>query len=233
VSLYPSPLQVLCAQDVTRHDILAGCTLRLPRKAEIDDHLLVGVDIDKGCFNHPIVVLSTDQVGGKATRLIVSIIQRSLSYHSNSTFPSWKMGLEGDEREMEWCSRDLSESETSGGYQSDLYKIRSLRYVQRVGQHQIHQRCYLRSFHPVLNRLVEGRPLQLSILVKGKEHSENWTRAYLCVDCVWLERFDICICCFRRLIPTRWMLKYFPGASFVSTDGCLWFAFRGRQQSES
>lgn len=71
------------------HDILAGSILWLPRKLEIDDHLLVGVDIDKGCFNHPIVVLSTDQVGGKATILIVSItIQRSLSYYSNSQLTS-------------------------------------------------------------------------------------------------------------------------------------------------
>ena len=75
MSSCPSPLQVHCAQDETRQnrDILAGSILWLPRKVEIDDHLLVGVDIDKGCFNHPIVVLSTDQVGGKATILIVSI----------------------------------------------------------------------------------------------------------------------------------------------------------------
>ena len=75
------------AQDVSRqhHDILAGCILWLPRRVEIDEHLLVGADIDDGCFNHPVAVLSTDQAGRKATILIVSItIERSLSYLSNS-----------------------------------------------------------------------------------------------------------------------------------------------------
>ncbi|KAG8531632.1 uncharacterized protein KY384_003263 [Bacidia gigantensis] len=67
-------MQVCCAQDAARqdHDILAGCILWLPRRDEIDEHLLVGADIGNGCFNHPIVVLSADQVGGKATVLILT-----------------------------------------------------------------------------------------------------------------------------------------------------------------
>ena len=76
VSSRPSPSQVRHSQNTTyqHHGIPAGCTLWLPNKHKIDAHLLEGVDIDDGCFNHPIVVLSTDLVEGKATVLVVSIL---------------------------------------------------------------------------------------------------------------------------------------------------------------
>ena len=69
------------AQEVTRrhHDIRAGYILWLPRKDEIDAQLLGDAEIDDGCFNHPIVVLSTDQADGTATILIVSVYDPKVS----------------------------------------------------------------------------------------------------------------------------------------------------------
>lgn len=53
--------------------MLAGCILWLPKKDQIDQHLVIGLDIDDGCFNHPVVVLSVDPEERNATVLIVSI----------------------------------------------------------------------------------------------------------------------------------------------------------------
>lgn len=62
-------------------DSLAGCVLWLPKKDDIDQCLLEGTNIDEGCFHHPVVILSTNSVEGKATVLIVSIETQSLRSH--------------------------------------------------------------------------------------------------------------------------------------------------------
>lgn len=79
-SSHRSPLEVRRPQSEThhRHDNRAGCIFWLPKKDYIDERLLAGIDIDDGCFNHPVVVLSIDPNDGKATVLIVSILVQSL-----------------------------------------------------------------------------------------------------------------------------------------------------------
>ena len=73
VRLDPPPLEVRRLQGTTHlHDIEAGCILWLPKKDDIDQSLLTGFNIDNGCFNHPVVVLSTGSSGRKAMVLIVS-----------------------------------------------------------------------------------------------------------------------------------------------------------------
>lgn len=91
VSSGPSPVQVRRPQNRTyqQHDTLVGCILWLPTKDRIDHRLLVGVDIDDGCFNHPVVVLSTDLAEGKAIILIVSVLSCLLitQLTSEANFP--------------------------------------------------------------------------------------------------------------------------------------------------
>jgi hypothetical protein len=70
----PIPVHSLLDTTYESYDAMAGCILWLPKKDEIDEHLLVGVRMDDGCFNHPVVVLSADPVERKATILIVSIL---------------------------------------------------------------------------------------------------------------------------------------------------------------
>lgn len=53
------------------YDVPAGCILWLPAKDVVGRHS-VSADIGDGCFNHPVVVLSVNPVGKKATILIVS-----------------------------------------------------------------------------------------------------------------------------------------------------------------
>lgn len=76
VSLHPSPQQARRQQSTThqRKVIEAGCVLWLPRKDKIKERLLVDVEVNDGCFHHPIVVLSNELTRGKATVLIVSIL---------------------------------------------------------------------------------------------------------------------------------------------------------------
>lgn len=80
----PSPLEARYPQSTTHqhHGIQTGCILWLPKKDDIDERLLAGVDIEDGCFNHPIVVLSTNRAEGKATVLIVSIPAHKSSLRS-------------------------------------------------------------------------------------------------------------------------------------------------------
>ena len=75
-SSYPSPQQVCRRQSTTNqlNDVKAGCILWLPRKDKIKEYLLEGMEIDDGCFNHPVLVLSTEPAQGKASVLIVSIL---------------------------------------------------------------------------------------------------------------------------------------------------------------
>lgn len=63
------------------HELQPGCILWLPKKDEIDDDLLMDVHIGHGCFDHPVVVLSTNLVQGKATVFIVSTLIQSLRSH--------------------------------------------------------------------------------------------------------------------------------------------------------
>lgn len=55
-----------------------GCILWLRKKDEIDPSLLAGTEIGEGCFDHPVMIVSTDLVERKATGLIVSIETQSL-----------------------------------------------------------------------------------------------------------------------------------------------------------
>ena len=67
------PLEMRRSQRVTiQPQVLAGSILWLPEKDDIDPRLLTGVEIDDGCFHHPVVILSTNLEDGKATVLIVS-----------------------------------------------------------------------------------------------------------------------------------------------------------------
>lgn len=61
------------------YDIRPGCILWLPQKGDINERLLADVNIEAGCFNHPVMILSTDLVNGKATVFIVSVL-RILSF---------------------------------------------------------------------------------------------------------------------------------------------------------
>lgn len=72
----PSHLEVRHQQRTSphKHELQPGCILWLPKKAEINEHLLVDFDINNGCFNHPVVVLSTNLNQGKATVFIVSTL---------------------------------------------------------------------------------------------------------------------------------------------------------------
>jgi hypothetical protein len=67
-------------------DALEGRILWLPKKDEINEDLLVNVGIEDGCFHHPVMVLSVDQVERKATILIVSFL--SEDFKSQLTFRS-------------------------------------------------------------------------------------------------------------------------------------------------
>ena len=57
-----------------------GCIFWLPKKDEIDENLLWDVDIEEGCFDHPVVVLSTDEQ--KAAVLIVRFMPKDFKYAS-------------------------------------------------------------------------------------------------------------------------------------------------------
>lgn len=78
-----SPLEVRRRRRTNRlsGDDLAGCIRWLPKKDDIDQCLLAGTNIDEGCFHHPVVILSTDDVERKATVLIVSIETHNLRSH--------------------------------------------------------------------------------------------------------------------------------------------------------
>ena len=78
-----SPSEVRRRQRATPQirELQKGCILWLPKKAEIDDDLLEGVEIVDACFDHPVVVLSTNLVQGKATVFIVSTPVQSLRSH--------------------------------------------------------------------------------------------------------------------------------------------------------
>jgi hypothetical protein len=69
-------LRVRSPQYITHknHFVLSGCILWLLKKDEIDEHLLKGVDIDKGRINHPVLVLSADPLDPNSTILVVSIL---------------------------------------------------------------------------------------------------------------------------------------------------------------
>jgi hypothetical protein len=72
VPLDPLPLEVRPLQGTIHlHEIRAGCILWLPKKDDIEQRFLTGFDIDDGCFNHPVLVLSTRSSGRKAMVLIV------------------------------------------------------------------------------------------------------------------------------------------------------------------
>jgi len=61
-----------------RHGVLqttlAGCILWLPRKDQIDRRLALVSEIDDGCFNHPVAVLSVNPEERTAIVFIVSIL---------------------------------------------------------------------------------------------------------------------------------------------------------------
>lgn len=73
-------MDVLSLQDTTHnsYNMLAGCILWLPKKDQIDQHLLRGLNIDDGCFNHPVVVLSVNPEELDAIILIVSIASEDI-----------------------------------------------------------------------------------------------------------------------------------------------------------
>jgi hypothetical protein len=56
------------------YHVQVGCILWLPKKEQIDQCLLGGTGLHDGCFDHPIVILSLDEIEKRATILIVSII---------------------------------------------------------------------------------------------------------------------------------------------------------------
>jgi len=55
-------LHVRSPQYITHKNrfVLSGCILWLLKIDEMNEHLLKGVDIDKGRINHPVLVLSAD-----------------------------------------------------------------------------------------------------------------------------------------------------------------------------
>jgi hypothetical protein len=60
------------------YHVQVGCILWLPKKEKIDPYLPGGAGLHDGCFDHPVVILSLDEIVKRATILIVSItIQRA------------------------------------------------------------------------------------------------------------------------------------------------------------
>jgi hypothetical protein len=71
--LHPEPVRSLPDITLESRYLQAGCINFLRKKDDIDERLGGGV-IANGCFDHPVVILSTDLQGKTATVLIVSIL---------------------------------------------------------------------------------------------------------------------------------------------------------------
>jgi hypothetical protein len=56
------------------YHVQVGCILWLPKKKNIDPCLLDDTNLHDGCFHHPVVILSLDEIGKRAIILMVSII---------------------------------------------------------------------------------------------------------------------------------------------------------------